>query len=222
MIINQDNIYIQTIIYGLIWAIICFLFYNVANENKNEEKKEKISTLNAYANRILIPEKYQKIAYPLISFIFSGSVFIGLKFLSKESGYDYQILIPSIQLMLLIHYACFAFFWITLFNKQNQKAYFLSSVLFITVLFIYFAIININEENIEGDNIQLKEISNKPTIFIIISIIINFYLIIISMIYTAAENKKGILSYLGDALMKIFNTKPSNQTCPTNIEKKIK
>jgi len=51
MIINQDNIYIQTIIYGLIWAIICFLFYNVANENKNEEKKEKISTLNAYANR---------------------------------------------------------------------------------------------------------------------------------------------------------------------------
>lgn len=39
------------------------------------------------------------------------------------------------------------------------------------------------------------------------------------MVKTAAENKKGILSYIGEALMKVFNAK-QNKNCPVNVNKK--
>lgn len=51
MIISQNNIYIQTAVYGLIWAVVCFIFYNVANDNRKEEKEKKLSNQNIYANR---------------------------------------------------------------------------------------------------------------------------------------------------------------------------
>jgi len=41
MIISRDNIYVQTIIYGLIWAVVCFLFFNIEKENNDNKKEEK-------------------------------------------------------------------------------------------------------------------------------------------------------------------------------------
>ncbi|ORX76269.1 hypothetical protein BCR32DRAFT_296353 [Anaeromyces robustus] len=216
MIISQDNVYVKTIIFGLIWAIICFMFYNVANEDNENNKKDnkQKSNSNLKTIRFLIPEKYEKIGYPLLSFTFSSSIFLGLKLITNESGYSYQLLIPSIQLILLIHYVCLAFFWISLFNNKNQIAYFLSTVIFITVIFMYFGIININEDNISNKDIEFKQISKKPISLIVISILINFYLCVISMVKVVAENKKGFLSYFGEALLKFFNYKNVNQQCP--------
>ncbi|OUM69133.1 hypothetical protein PIROE2DRAFT_3030 [Piromyces sp. E2] len=193
MIISRDNIYVQTIIYGLIWAVVCFLFYNIANENnknKKEEKdkkedKDKKNNQNII-NRIIIPEKYQTFGYPLLSFSFSASVFLTLKLISQETGYDYQKLIPSISLVLLIQ--C--------------------------------VIINLNEDNIQDENITIKKLSRKPVFFSGISIILSFYFCVVSMINTFSENKKGFLSYFGEALMKALNIKNPNAECQTKEIKK--
>jgi len=229
MIISQDNIYVQTIIYGLIWGIVCFLFYNVAKDNNKDEsknpKENNKNKSNIKFQRILIPEKYQFFAYPIISFIFSSSVFLTLKIISEETGVDYQKLIPSVGLILLVQCACFAFYWISLFNKKYPTSYFLSSLIFVTVLYIYFALINLNENNYKEDNkinIKFDNLSKKPVLSIVIAIIVNFYLCIISMIHTLSENKKGFLSYFGEALMKVLNVKNPNQECPNAKDVKKK
>jgi len=173
-------------------------------------------------NRILIPEKHQSFAYPIISFIFSASVFLTLKLISEETGFDYQKLIPSISLILLIQCVCFIFFWISLFNKKYPISYFLATLIFVTVLYIYFALINLNENTFEDENFKFDKLSKKPIISIVIAIIFNFYLCIVSMIHTLSENKKGFLSYFGEALMKALNVKNQNQECinTKNIKKK--
>lgn len=229
MIISKNNIYIQTIIYGLIWGIVCFLFYNVAKDNNKDENKKQNENNKNKSNikfqRILIPEKYQLLAYPIISFIFSSSVFLTLKLISEEIGVDYQEVIPSIGLILLIQLACFAFYWISLFNKKYPTSYFLSSLIFVTVLYIYFALINLNENNYEKDNkinIKFENLTKKPVISIVIAIITNFYLCIVSMIHTLSENKKGFLSYFGEALMKVLKVKNPNQECPNTKDVKKK
>lgn len=148
-----------------------------------------------------------------------------MKLISEEIGVDYQEVIPSIGLILLIQLACFAFYWISLFNKKYPTSYFLSSLIFVTVLYIYFALINLNENNYEKDNkinIKFENLTKKPVISIVIAIITNFYLCIVSMIHTLSENKKGFLSYFGEALMKVLKVKNPNQECPNTKDVKKK
>jgi len=129
-------------------------------------------------------------------------------------------LIPSISLVLLIQCISLAFFWITLFNKKNQTAYLLSSIIFVTVLFIYFAIINFNEDNIKIENSNFDKLSKKPAICSGISIILSFYFCVVSMINTLSENKKGFISYFGEALMKALNIKNPKAECQSKEVKK--
>ncbi|ORX44135.1 hypothetical protein BCR36DRAFT_415173 [Piromyces finnis] len=220
--ISQDNDYVQTFIYGLIWASICFLLYKGAKENNENgvNKENKKNNENIKTNKLIIPEKYQIIGYPLLSFLFSASVFLTLKLISQETGYNYQKLIPSISLILLLQCISLVFFWITIFNKKNQISYLVSFILFITALFLYFAVINLNENNIEDENIKFKKLSKKPTISSGLSVILSFYFCCISMINTISENKKGFLSYFGEALLKALNVKNPNIECQTKEVKK--